>query len=339
VKVKVFVNGYGTIGKRVARAVSLQDDMEVVGVSKLKADCFAREAASRFPFYGIGDLEKYNEAGIRVHGTLEEGLQKADIVVDATPAGIGAKYKELYDKLGLRAIFQGGEKHEVAGFSFNALVNYGKALGRRFIRVVSCNTTGLARTIYPIMREYGVAEAFAVLVRRAADPRESRKGPINAIVPSLHIPSHHGPDLRTVFDIPITTAAVVVPTTIMHLHVVRLRLSKEARPSDVVELLSETPRVILVSGGDGLRSTAEIMEMARGLGRGYGDLYEIAVWEDSISVHDGWLHYFQAVHQEADVVPENVDAIRAAMELEEDGMASIRKTDSALGVLHGKVFE
>ncbi len=338
-KVKVFVNGYGTIGKRVARAVSLQDDMEVVGVSRLEADYLAREAAARFPLYGIGDLEKYDEAGIGVRGSLEEGLSRADVVVDATPAGIGAKYKELYERLGIRAVFQGGEKHEVAGFSFNALVNYSQALGRRFVRVVSCNTTGLARTIYPIHREYGVEGAFAVLVRRAADPWESRKGPINAIVPSLHIPSHHGPDLRKVFEVPITTAAVVVPTTIMHLHVVRLKLSREARPGDVVELLAGTPRVIIVSGGDGLRSTAEIMEMARGMGRGYGDLYEIAVWEESISVHGRWLHYFQAVHQEADVVPENVDAIRAVMGLEEDGMASISKTDSTLGIVHGKVFE
>jgi len=191
VKVRVFVNGYGTIGKRVARAVSLQDDMEVVGVSRLEADYLAREAASMFPLYGIGDLEKYDEAGIRVQGSLEEGLQRADIVVDATPAGIGAKYKELYERLGLRAIFQGGEKHEVAGFSFNALVNYGEAVGRRFIRVVSCNTTGLLRLLCTLNNQYGVEGAFAVLVRRAADPWESRKGPINAIVPSLRIPSHH----------------------------------------------------------------------------------------------------------------------------------------------------
>ena len=31
-KVKVGVNGYGVIGKRVADAVSIQDDMELVGI-------------------------------------------------------------------------------------------------------------------------------------------------------------------------------------------------------------------------------------------------------------------------------------------------------------------
>ena len=30
---KVAINGYGTIGKRVADAVSLQDDMKIVGVA------------------------------------------------------------------------------------------------------------------------------------------------------------------------------------------------------------------------------------------------------------------------------------------------------------------
>ena len=35
-KVKVAINGYGTIGKRVADAVSLQDDMEMIGVAKTR---------------------------------------------------------------------------------------------------------------------------------------------------------------------------------------------------------------------------------------------------------------------------------------------------------------
>ena len=36
VKAKIAVNGYGTIGKRVADAVRAQDDMEVIGISKTK---------------------------------------------------------------------------------------------------------------------------------------------------------------------------------------------------------------------------------------------------------------------------------------------------------------
>ncbi|MGC9145605.1 MAG: glyceraldehyde 3-phosphate dehydrogenase NAD-binding domain-containing protein, partial [Nitrososphaeria archaeon] len=35
---KVSVNGYGTIGKRIADAITKQPDMELVGISKLNAD-------------------------------------------------------------------------------------------------------------------------------------------------------------------------------------------------------------------------------------------------------------------------------------------------------------
>ena len=38
VKAKVAINGYGTIGKRVADAVKAQDDLEIVGVSKTKSN-------------------------------------------------------------------------------------------------------------------------------------------------------------------------------------------------------------------------------------------------------------------------------------------------------------
>ena len=34
--IKVAINGYGTIGKRVADAVSCQDDMEIIGVTKTR---------------------------------------------------------------------------------------------------------------------------------------------------------------------------------------------------------------------------------------------------------------------------------------------------------------
>ncbi|MFQ5870904.1 MAG: glyceraldehyde-3-phosphate dehydrogenase, partial [Candidatus Geothermarchaeales archaeon] len=130
----------------------------------------------------------------------------------------------------------------------------------------------------------------------------------------------------------IQTIAVKVPTTIMHLHAVTARMKEEATVDDVLDLWRATPRIRFVRGGNGVTSTAQVMEMARDLQRPRSDLYEIILWEDGVHVSDGTLYYFQAVHQEADVVPENVDAIRAMMNIEKDKRMSIRKTDLSLGI-------
>ncbi|MCQ8905310.1 MAG: glyceraldehyde-3-phosphate dehydrogenase, partial [Methanothermobacter sp.] len=107
--ISVAINGYGTIGKRVADAVAAQDDMKVVGVSKTKPDFEARVAIEKgYDLYiSIPERENlFDEAGMPVSGTVEEMLEEADIVVDATPEGIGAKNLEMYREKGIKAIFQ-----------------------------------------------------------------------------------------------------------------------------------------------------------------------------------------------------------------------------------------
>ena len=49
----VAINGYGTIGKRVADAVAAQDDMKVIGVSKTRPNYEARTAVEEkgYPLY------------------------------------------------------------------------------------------------------------------------------------------------------------------------------------------------------------------------------------------------------------------------------------------------
>ena len=46
-KIRVGVNGYGTIGKRVASAVAAQDDMELVGVTKTRPNFEALAALAK----------------------------------------------------------------------------------------------------------------------------------------------------------------------------------------------------------------------------------------------------------------------------------------------------
>ena len=51
----------------------------------------------------------------------------------------------------------------------------------------------------------------------STDPAEIRSGPVNAIVPSHELPSHHGPDVRTVVkDIEVFSTAVVVPISLSY---------------------------------------------------------------------------------------------------------------------------
>jgi glyceraldehyde-3-phosphate dehydrogenase (NAD(P)) len=336
-KAKVAINGYGTIGKRVADAVALQDDMEIVGVVKTKPSFEASIAKEKgYEVYTTTqeNLEQFKKSKIEAVGTINELLEKADIVVDATPGDFGEEYKKLYKKHNLKAIWQGGEEHELTGFSFNSEANYSEAIGRDFARVVSCNTTGLVRVIYALDTAFGIKKARATLIRRAADPNDIKTGPINALIPDpVTLPSHHGPDVNSILThIDITTIAVKVPTTLMHLHALNVELKKKCSADEVIKLFEKRPRIKLVSSRERIKSTAEIMEYAKDLGRPRGDMWENIVWRDSISLDKNELYFFQAIHQESDVVPENVDAIRAMLEMEKEGEISIKKTNKALGI-------
>ena len=334
---RIAVNGFGTIGKRVARAVKLQDDMELVGVTKTKPTYEASIAIKEgMPLYTIDDkqLVAFEEQGLKVAGVLSDLLTKVDLVVDCTPNGVGEANKKLYGEAGVKAIFQGGEEHELTGLSFNAFSSYDQAQGKQWSRVVSCNTTGLIRTLYPLDRVFKIEESFAAIIRRGADPAESKGSALNAVEPSLHVPTHHGVDVKTVLPwLNISTMAVKVPTTNMHVHCIQAKLRKKGvKTSDVLSLWDQMPRIRFVSGKHGIRTSGQIMEIARDLGRHSGDFAETVVWEDGTHVVGDSLYYYQAVHQESDVIPENIDCIRSMMELEKDASRSIRKTDKSLGI-------
>ncbi len=336
-KIRIGINGYGTIGKRVADAINLQQDMKVVGVTKRRPDYEARLAIRKgFDVYAGKEefVSNFDFADIPIKGTVSDLMDVVDIIVDCTPGGVGAKNMDKYRDKGVKAILQGGEKHDTTGFSFNSFVNFKEARNKQYARVVSCNTTGLCRTLYPIQQVFGIERVFATLVRRSADPGDSRSGPINAVEPVLKVPSHHGPDLQSVMgDIYIQTMAVKVPTTIMHLHCITVDLpNTNIEVHSIIRLWDNTPRIKFVRGRDNIVSSAQIMELARDLNRSRGDFNEIIVWEDGIHLVGKTLFYYQAVHQESDVIPEIVDCIRAMSGFEGEFTESVAMTDNAMGI-------
>ncbi|EMA67625.1 glyceraldehyde-3-phosphate dehydrogenase [Halorubrum aidingense JCM 13560] len=334
--IRVGVNGYGTIGKRVADAVAAQPDMEVVGVTKTSPTYGAETAIrSGYDLYAaIGDrVEEFERAGVGVAGTLPDLLDAVDIVVDCCPSGVGEQNRSIYEAHDTPAVYQGGEDATVADASFNARGSDESVADADSLRVVSCNTTGLSRLLAPLEETYGVEKARVTLVRRGGDPTETGRGPINDIVPDpATVPSHHGPDVNTVLpDIAVDTAALKAPVTAMHTHSVNVTLETAPTATAVRELLEGEGRLFLIPERAGLDGAGALKDYAADVGRPRGDLWENCIWTESISVQGRDLYLFQNIHQEADVVPENVDAIRA-LSTDLSREESVAKTDEALGI-------
>ena len=337
-RVRVAVNGYGVIGKRIADAVVAQEDMELVGVADVVSDWRIRVAVERgYPIFASTKeaAAEMEAAGISLAGTLADLLQKVDVVADATPKKVAAANLEWYRAVGVKSVFQGGEKHTLTGHSFVAQSNYSSAIGRDTTRVVSCNTTSIVRTLGALKKAGLLKKARGVLIRRATDPWESdHTGVMNTVVPEPVIPSHQGPDAQTVDpELDVVTIAVVAAHTNSHLHAWSVELTRPASKDEVLAAFRAAPRIAFLRASEGVVALNSTLEMMSDMGRPRGDMWEVGLWEDSLTVAGSELFYNYQVYNQAIVVPETIDALRALSGIEQDGMTSIAKTDKALGIV------
>ena len=228
-----------------------------------------------------------------------------------------------------KAIFQGG-KHEVAGFSFNAHANYKEAAGKQFARV---SATPPTRPAHPCLTRPSRPAGQAVMVRREPTLTTSR----DQSTPSSSTRHHPEPPRPRRPDrlphINIVTLAMIVPTTFMHMHSIQMDLKKEATREAVLKVFEDHSRIGIVRKDTGIKSNAQLREYTQDLGRPRTDLWENGIFEESVSVLREGVYCFQAIHQEADVIPENIDCIRALMGTVKDPEESIRMTNEALGLV------
>ena len=108
--IRVGINGYGTIGRRVADAIRKQKDMQLTGVSAAHPHYkygVAREKGIDLYAVDMKSLEAFNAAGYSLKGTLHDLLQRVDIIVDGAPDGMGPTNKVIYQQANVKAVFQG----------------------------------------------------------------------------------------------------------------------------------------------------------------------------------------------------------------------------------------
>ncbi|MDR0885323.1 MAG: type II glyceraldehyde-3-phosphate dehydrogenase [Clostridiales Family XIII bacterium] len=337
--VKVGVAGYGVIGQRLADGVALQGDMELVGIAdfaptlSIKA---LKEKGMPYDLYLVEGADKagFDAAGIPVSGTFEELVEKVDIMLDSSPAGVGAKNKAIYEKHGVKAIFQGGESNEVADVFFHGYANFEQGVGVDFLKLTSCNTTGLIRTVDCLDREYGIDKVAITIIRRVADPGDYHRGLTNALQIDK-APSHQALDLMTIMP-HVDATGILVHTPVTHGHIITV----VARGKDGVKITKEMAleafkkhnRIRVVKIDDGFLGNASFFRYARDLGNPRGDMYEIGLWEDTIVESDNEIMYAINIPQESVTIPETMDAIRAATKLQLTREEGTAKTNEYLGL-------
>lgn len=156
---------------------------------------------------------------------------------------------------------------------------------------------------------------------------------MNTLVPEAEIPSHQGPDAQTVDpELDVVTMAVKVPETLAHLHYWAVEMTRPASKEEVLAAFRSSTRIMLIRHGGGLPALNSVKEMMADSGRPRADLYEVALWEDMLKVQGNELFYGYMVDNQAIVVPETIDAIRALTRAEPDAAASIARTDAAMGI-------
>ena len=334
-KIKVGVAGYGVIGQRLADGVKRQEDMELIGIVDVAPNLSIRalyDSKNPYDLYVVDDSMKkvFIEEGIPVKGNFNDILSKVDIMLDAAPGGIGIKNKEKYKEKGVKAIFQGGEKNEVADVFFHGYANYPKGVGRDYLKLTSCNTTGFIRAVDCIDKAVGVVRVVVTIMRRSADPGDIHRGLVDVALIEK-VPNHQAVDLMLIMP-HIEATGVLVHLPITHGHLISLVVTPEKKISveKALKLFEAHPRIKVVEIAKGFNSNTALFKYARDKGNKRADMYEIGLFKETVVLSGENLFFTINIPQEAVVIPETIDAIRAAIPMQTDGNEAVRLTNKYL---------
>ena len=93
-----------------------------------------------------------------------------------------------------------------------------KGLNKDFLKLTSCNTTGLIRSVDCLDRAYGIDRVAITIIRRVADPGDYHRGLTNALQIDK-APSHQAVDLMTIMP-HVEATGILVHTPITHGHII-----------------------------------------------------------------------------------------------------------------------
>ncbi|NQV14245.1 hypothetical protein HQ531_02220 [bacterium] len=206
-------------------------------------------------------FEGFMEIGFDPAFSTVEAIDRACVVIDCTPKGVGhknkVKYYHNFDHNTLGFIAQGSEtgfgKPYARGTNDEALVHDED----KFLQVVSCNTHNLSSLVKTIGFHNGdpdnLLDGRFVMIRRANDLSQA-----SDFIPAPEVGSHvserygthHAKDAANLFrtlgyDLNIFSSAMKLNTQYMHIIQFNLKMKEAMTMSQVMECFEQNPLVAI----------------------------------------------------------------------------------------------
>ena len=328
---KVFVNGYGSIGRRIASFIKDDPEIQVVGIGKYTPNEKVQHAIDNgFSVY-VPQKKIENFSSFNIKGSIESILDDCDLVIDASPSGYGyLNKKNIYEPKGIMVIYQGGETifgdKAVSDLLFNSRVNYVDAFNKKHVMQGSCNVTGMGRILNPLRKKYGqkIIRFDVTLIRRWADLEENDKQIIDTI--QMKERPHHETDVKAYFgkDSPLFVRAIKVPTKQMHLHIMDIRFNENAPTSDEIHELfrNEYGVAILWTA----RGTKDVRDFAETTKFNFKDTNMLHIHANMTMSIGDTIQLMYSDDQTGIVIPENYMLLQAML-FQRDSNDALKRTE------------
>lgn len=308
--VRVFINGYGNIGRRIASAFSHDEEIQLVGIGKYSIDDRLDEAfTKKFEVYVPEEkMPDFRQKGYDISGTISDAVKASDIVIDAAKDGFGyANKKNFYVPMGKSAIFQGGEdragEKKVADLIHNSRINYDKVANQKYVIQGSCNVSGMGRIMQPLIEKFGdkIQRYDVTLIRRWADLEDTKE-----VKDSIEWDKnpHHQEDVKSFLpSVKLYVEAYKVPSRMMHLHQMIIRFKDKVPYFDSMSEIYHDEFGVAVLGK--AKGTADIRVKAREFGFKHDDTNMVHIHEETMRKSDDTLKILYSDDQTGIVIPEN----------------------------------
>ena len=307
---KVFVNGYGSIGSRIAQFIKDDPEIEIIGVGKYSPDSKVNEAIENGFKVFVPEKNQNAFSDFNISGNIESALDESDLVIDASPGGHGFKNKKLfYEPRNILTIYQGGEtidgENAVSDLLFNSRVNYNDAIEKKHVMQGCCNVNGMGRIVETLRKKYGdsIKRFDVTLIRRWADIEQTEKSVPDTI--ELTQSPHHGEDVKSYFGkkSPLFVRAIKVPTRQMHLHIMDIRFNENSpSPDNIHDLFTNEFGVAVLWTAKG---TKDVRDYAITMNFSFKDTNMIHIHANMTRSIDDTVQIMYSDDQTGIVIPEN----------------------------------